>query len=187
MLFSAWDAYSLAGFRVARYAHAPVSMPVVDSAGSLARPPDPPPALRPALSAAAPQVDFLASRALSPAELAAQRSRLQAITAATRIVEFDLDGERVSVRASCRGRRWGRRAGGRAAWACCLRPSEHVAQCRAAAQPLQLCASANTGVRPWEGRLLARPLDKLCPCPAPAPECPRQGHRRGPAGWRRAR
>ena len=44
------------------------------------------------------QVDFLASKALSAEELAAQRERLQALTKATRVVELDLDGERVSVR-----------------------------------------------------------------------------------------
>ena len=47
---------------------------------------------------AAAQVDFLASKALSAEELAAQRERLQALTKATRVVELDLDGERVSVR-----------------------------------------------------------------------------------------
>ena len=47
------------------------------------------------------QVDFLASKAMSAEELAAQRERLQALTKATRVVELDLDGERVSVRPPC--------------------------------------------------------------------------------------
>ncbi len=71
------------------------------------------------------QVDFLASRALSPAELAAQRSRLQALTAATRVVELDLDGERVSVRAGRRRQYLHRRSGwklyGFAGIACALK------------------------------------------------------------------
>ncbi|KAK9840654.1 hypothetical protein WJX81_007501 [Elliptochloris bilobata] len=41
-------------------------------------------------------VDFLASKALSPEELATQRERLQALTKATSVVGLDLDGERVS-------------------------------------------------------------------------------------------
>jgi hypothetical protein len=132
----------------------PFSMPVVDSAGSLARPPGPPPALRPALSAAVPQVDFLASRALSPAELAAQRSRLQAITAATRIVEFDLDGERVSVRASRRRRRWGGRAGGRAAWACWSLPAPITA---CGTMPRGRTAAAALRLRKHGGQALGGP------------------------------
>ena len=54
----------------------------------------------PKIPHAAAQVDFLASKALSAEELAAQRERLQALTKATRVVELDLDGERVSVRPS---------------------------------------------------------------------------------------
>ena len=46
------------------------------------------------------QVDFLASKQLTAEELATQRERLQALTKATRVIEIDLDGERVSVRPS---------------------------------------------------------------------------------------
>ena len=46
------------------------------------------------------QVDFLASKQLTAKELATQRERLQALTKATRVIEIDLDGERVSVRPS---------------------------------------------------------------------------------------